>query len=110
MSARMRNAKLRRTGPEQGSSSVVHGQRVHQLAGGGAQRPPLEQGEAERRVVRGDVQLEGGVDADQQVDGLDGELLQPHGPHQRQRGLEHLLGQERRRATLPAPPPDLRAG
>lgn len=75
---------------KQGSSSVVHGQSVHQLAGGGAQWPPLKQREGQRRVVRGDVQLERGVDADQQVDGLDGEFLQPHGSDQRQRGLEHL--------------------
>lgn len=41
-------------------------------------------------MVRGDVELQGGVDADQQTDGLDGQPPQPHRPHQRPRRLEHL--------------------
>lgn len=40
-----------RTGSEESSSCVVHGQSVHQLAGRGAHRPPLEQGEGEGGVV-----------------------------------------------------------
>lgn len=61
----------------------MHGQSVDQLSGCGAEWAPLEQREGERSVVRGDVQLQRGVDADQQVDRLDGQLLQPHGVDQR---------------------------
>jgi len=78
------------TGSEQGSGGVVHGQRVHQLPGRGAQRPSLEHREGEGGVVRGDVQLEGGVDADQQVDWLDGQPPQPHRVDQRMQRLAHL--------------------
>lgn len=68
----------------------MHGQRVDQLSGCGAERPSLEHGERERSVVGRDVQLQGGVDADQQVDWLDGQLLQPHGVNQRLHRLHHL--------------------
>lgn len=78
------------TGSEEGPGSVVHGQRVDQLSGRGAQRPSLKQGERERGVVRCDVQLQGGVDADQQVDRLDGQFLQPHRVDQSLHRLKHL--------------------
>lgn len=79
-----------RTGSEESSSCVVHGQSVDQLPGCGAHGPPLKQREGEGSVVRGDVELEGGVDADQQADGLDGQPLQPHRLDQRPGRLQHL--------------------
>lgn len=79
-----------RTGSEESSSCVVHGQSVDQLPGGGAHGPSLKQREGEGSVVRGDVELQGGVDADQQTDGLDGQPLQPHRLDQRLGRLEHL--------------------
>lgn len=79
-----------RTGSEEGSSSIVHGQSVDQLSGCGAERPSLEQGESERSVVWSDVQLQGGMDADQQVDRLDGQPLQPHRVDQRLYRLKNL--------------------
>lgn len=84
-----------RTGSEESSSCVVHGQSVDQLAGRGAHQPPLKQGEGEGGVVGGDVELERGVDADQQADGLDGQPLQPHRLDQRLHRLEHLGGGQR---------------
>ena len=68
----------------------MHGQGVHQLAGRGAHGPTLKHREGERRVVRRDVQLEGGVHADQQVDGPDDQLAQAHGPHQGLQRVDHL--------------------
>lgn len=78
------------TSSEESSSGVVHGQSVNQLSGCGAERPFLEHGERQRRVVRGDVQLQGRMDADQQVHRLNGEPLQPHGVDQSHHRLMHL--------------------
>lgn len=78
------------TGSEEGSGSIVHGQSVDQLSGCGAERPSFEQGESKGSVVWSDVQLQGGMDADQQVDGLDGQPLQPHRVDQRLYRLKHL--------------------
>ena len=61
----------------------MHGQSVDQLSGRGAEGPSFEQREGERGMIRGDVQLQGGMDADQQVDWLDGQPLQPHRVDQR---------------------------
>ncbi len=63
---------------------------MDQLPGCGAQRPPLKQGEGEWCVVWGNVQLQRGMYADQQVDWLDGQLLQPHRMDQRLHWLKHL--------------------
>lgn len=80
----------RPTGSEERSSGVVHGESVNQLSAGGEERPSFEHRERQGRVVGGDVQLQGGVDADQQLDRLDGESLQPHRVDQRLDGLNHL--------------------
>ena len=45
-------------------------------------------------VVRGDVQLQGGVDADQQADRLDGQPLEPQGPQQGLEAVQHRLGED----------------
>lgn len=86
----MRRTPLGPTSSEESPGGVVHGQRVDQLSACGEQRAPLEQGEGEGGVVRGDVQLQGGVDADEQVDGLDGQQTQTQRMDQGLNGPMHL--------------------
>lgn len=75
---------------EEGSRSIVHGQSMDELSGCSTEWPSLKEGEGQRSVVWSNVQLQRGMDANQQVDRLDGQLLQLHGVDQCLRWLENL--------------------
>lgn len=75
---------------EEGSCGVVHGQSVDQLSGRGEHWTSFKQREGQGRVIRGDVQLQRGVDADHEVDRLDGESLKPHRVNQGMHRLKDL--------------------
>lgn len=71
----------------------MHGQGVDELPGRGEDGAPLKHGEGERGVVGGYVQLEGGVDADEETHGQDHQFPQLHRVHQGPGVLSHLHGQ-----------------
>lgn len=78
---------------EKSPRGVVHRQGVDELPGRGEDGASFKLREGERSVVGGDVQLEGGMDADKEAHGQDDQFPQLHGVHQGPGVLSHLHGQ-----------------